>query len=169
MLSLLNSNVCWQHLKSQSTDLSGGFSQADAADLESFPIPNATEAQKSELRELAETAQSKAGQRYTLQQEITRRIPDLAADPANAKLTGKLKEWWNAPNFAAFQKEVEKAFKAKIPLKERNDWEKWITTTRAEIHALTAEITRLEGEINAKVYALFDLTPEEIELLEANI
>ena len=45
----------------------------------------------------------------------------------------------------------------------------WITASRAEIHALTGEISRLEAEINTKVYALFDLTPDEIALLEANI
>jgi hypothetical protein len=64
---------------------------------------------------------------------------------------------------------VEKALKARIPLLERTEWENWITTTRAEINALTAEITRLEAEINAKAYELFELTPAEIELLEANI
>ena len=36
-------------------------------------------------------------------------------------------------------------------------------------HALTAEIVRIEAEINTRAYALFDLTPAEIELLEANI
>jgi hypothetical protein len=64
---------------------------------------------------------------------------------------------------------VKKALKAEIPLKERSEWEDWITTTRAEINALSAEISRLEAEINAKVYKLFDLTPDEIRLLEANI
>ncbi|MEO6093562.1 MAG: hypothetical protein ABIT04_10215, partial [Novosphingobium sp.] len=72
-------------------------------------------------------------------------------------------------DFAAFHREVEKALNAKIPLQERNDWENWITTTRAEIHALTAEIARLEADINAKVYVLFDLTPDEVALLEANV
>ena len=37
------------------------------------------------------------------------------------------------------------------------------------VEPLTAEIARLEAEINAKVYALFDLTPDEITLLEANV
>ena len=87
---------------------------------------------------------------------------------ASAKLTNKLKEWWTLPDFAAFQKEVKKALKATIPLQDRNEWENWITKTRAEINALTAEVARLETEINAKVYALFDLTPDEIVLLEAN-
>ena len=54
-------------------------------------------------------------------------------------------------------------------MRERSDWENWIAENRTEIHALTAEIARIEGEINAKVYALFDLTVEEIALLEASI
>lgn len=69
---------------------------------------------------------------------------------------------------AAFQNEVEKALKARIPLQERNEWESWITTSCFKISALTAEIARLEAEINAVVYALFDLAPDEIELLNAN-
>ena len=73
------------------------------------------------------------------------------------------------PDFAAFQAEVKKALKNDIPLKDRNDWENWISENRTKILALTAEIAAIEDQINTKVYALFDLTREEIELLEANI
>ena len=167
--ALLNSKAMWFALKSMTTIASGGFFRMKSQYLEPLPIPSSSDAMKAELGKLAEAAQAAAEKRYELQQAITRRIPDLAADPANARLTGKLKEWWNLPDFAAFQREVDKALKAKIPVQERNEWENWITTTRAEIHALTAEIARLEAEINAKVYALFDLTPDEITLLEANV
>lgn len=167
----LNSKLCWFFLSGISGAMRGGewrlrlFSQY----IEAIPVPISTIAGKLELATLAQSAQSAAEKRYAFQQEITRRISDLAADPANAKLTTRLKEWWTLPNFAAFQREVKKALKADIPLKERSEWEDWISTTRAEIHALTAEIARLEGEINARVYALFDLTPDEIALLEANV
>ena len=144
--------------------------------VEAIPIPPATDAQKAELGALAEAAQAAAEKRYSLQQDITRRIPDLSVstslDPngrEKAKLTNKLKEWWNLPDFIAFQAEVKKAFKADIPLKQRSEWESWIGELRPQIHALTAEIARIEDEINRKVYALFDLTDEEITLLEANI
>ncbi len=73
------------------------------------------------------------------------------------------------PNLAAFQKEVKKALKADIPLKERNEWDSWLGESRAEIDRLTDRIRTCEREINAKVYALFDLDAEEIALLEANI
>lgn len=171
ILAILNSKVAWFILSGIADSLRGGVWRLVLKShfVAQVPIPSATEEQKTVLRDLAKAAQTAAEKRYELQQAITRRIPDLAADPGNAKLTGKLKEWWSLPDFAAFQKEVEKALKAKIPLQERNDWENWITTSRTEIHALTAEIVRLEAEINTKVYDLFDLTPDEIALLEANI
>ena len=137
--------------------------------METVPIPPATDAQKAELAVLAETAQTAAEERYRLQQEITRRIPDLAVSGKPAKLTERLKAWWDLPDFAAFQAEVTKALKGDIPLKDRNDWESWISDNRSKIHALTAEVARIEGEINTRVYALFGLTPAEVELLEANI
>jgi hypothetical protein len=169
LLALLNSNCLWFILSNIAPAVRGGFHELRVQYVETLPIPPATDAVKAEIGDLATAAQTGAEKRYELQQAITRRIPDLAADPANAKLTAKLKEWWSLPDFAAFQKEVGKALKAKIPLQERNEWENWITTSRAEIHALTAEIARLEGEINAKVYALFNLTADEIALLEANV
>ena len=45
----------------------------------------------------------------------------------------------------------------------------WITRDKAEIHRLSGEIAKLEAEINKQVYALFNLTDDEITLLEANI
>jgi hypothetical protein len=86
-----------------------------------------------------------------------------------AKLTERLKAWWDLPDFAAFRAEVKKAFKADIPLKERTELDNWISETRQQIHALTAEITALEADINTRVYALFDLTPDEIALLESSL
>ena len=62
---------------------------------------------------------------------------------------------------------MKKAFKADIPLSERSDWEDWITRDRAEIARLTAEIAQAEAKIDGIVYDLFDLTPEEIALLES--
>lgn len=167
----LNSQVSWFLLLSKANPLRGGVwrLRLKAQYVEPLPVPDASADEKEIIGGLATKVQMAAEERYNLQQAITRRVPDLAGNPANAKLTAKLKEWWTLPDFAAFQKEVEKALKARIPLQERNEWENWITTSRAEIHALTAEIARLEAEINAKVYALFDLTPDEIVLLEANV
>lgn len=171
LLALLNSRLTWFYLSQICTALRGGEWRLllQSIYVETLPIPFSNYTQKADLGRLADCLQKATEKRHDLQQAITRRIPDLAADPANAKLTGKLKEWWTLPDFAAFKKEVEKALKVRIPLQERNEWENWITASRTQIHSLSAEITQAEAEINAKVYALFDLTPDEIALLEASI
>jgi hypothetical protein len=169
LLGLLNTSISWFIWSGFAAMARGGVRRLFTQHVEQTPIPVASRQERDEIGALAGAAQAAAEKRYKLQQSITRRIPDLAADPASAKLSTALKEWWTLPDFAAFQREVKKALKAEIPLKERSEWEDWITTTRAEINALSAEISRLEAEINAKVYALFDLTPDEIRLLEANI
>ena len=146
--------------------------------MEPLPIPPASDADKSTLAALAEACQSAAQERYTRQQDITRRIPDLCPagndkvkreKDGTPKLTNKLKSWWELEDFAAFRTEVKKTFKTEIPLAERSDWEDWIKKEKAEIDRLSARIVRGEDEINAIVYRLFDLSDEEIALLEANI
>ncbi len=168
LIAYLNSSSFWYFATAVGVAVRGGFVQMHSQFVETTPIPPATDAQKAELATLAESAQAAAEERYRLQQDITRRIPDLATGTA-AKLTERLKSWWDLPDFAAFQAEVKKTFKADIPLKERNEWENWISETRQKIHALTAEITALEVDINTRVYALFHLTPDEIALLESSL
>lgn len=169
LLAVLNSSTTWYYFGLVCTALRGGVWRLllQSIYVETLPIPDATPEQKAELAALAERAQAAAEARYKLQQDFSRRIPDLAT--TETKLSTKLKEWWALPDFAAFQKEVKKTLKADIPLKERNDWQDLLDDGRTRINALSAEIKSTEDQINAKVYALFDLTPDEIALLEANI
>lgn len=64
---------------------------------------------------------------------------------------------------------MRKVLEADIPLAERSDWEDWIARDKAEIARLTTEIKAKEDRINAIVNELFDLTEDEIALLEAKI
>ena len=68
-----------------------------------------------------------------------------------------------------FRTEVEKAFKTEIPVKDRDGWEKYLGEKSAEVIRLTAEIEVAEREIDAVVYKIFDLTPDEIKLLEDSL
>ena len=169
LVSLLNSNVAWYFFVGTTTVFKGGYFRMKNQFVERLPIPPATDEQKQQLATLAEKCQSAAEQRYQLQQGVRRRIPDLCPPEREAKLNNKLKSWWEFEDFAAFRAEIKKSFKADIPLAERSDWEDWIARDKAAIARLTAEIKQHEDEINTLVYALFDLTDDEIQLLEANI
>lgn len=75
------------------------------------------------------------------------------------------REWWLLSAFAAFRRQVQKAFRADTPLAERTAWEDLLLGTRRQIEALDARITAAETSINAAVCDLFDLFGDEIALL----
>ncbi len=169
LLALLNSKPLWSIVCGKSVAVRGGFYQMHTQYVETLPIPDATDAQKAELAALAEAAQTAAEERYKLQENLRRRIPDLCPDDREPKLTTKLKEWWNLPDFKAFQAEIKKCFKSEIPLRDRTEWEDWMSKDRAEINRLSAQIRGYEDAINTIVYELFELTDNEIKLLKKNI
>lgn len=175
LLALLNSCSIWFVLRGLAAALKGGEWRLELRKIyiEQLPIPTASEAQKQALADLAEACQSLAQERLKRQENFRRRIGDLCPperqESHGAKLSNKLKNWWEFADFTEFQKEIKKVFKSNILLSERNDWQDWFEQDRETINTLTAEITANEAKINALVYELFDLTSDEITLLEANI
>ena len=167
LIAVLNSRVFWFVLSALTPLAQGGYRRKKNQYIEQVPIPNASEEARTKLAVQVEKCGDLAHQRLALQTAFTRRIPDLCPPEREPKLSNKLKEWWNLPDFAAFRAEVKKAFKADIPLSERSDWEDWITRDRAEIARLTAKIAQAEAKIDGIVYDLFDLTSDEIALLES--
>jgi hypothetical protein len=170
LLGLLNSKVVWFFLEGVSAAMRGGEWRLELRQqyVETIPVPSASPVQKDALAALAEQCQTAAESRYKAEQEVVRRIPDLAPSPATAKLTKKLHAWHEL-DFAGFAKEVEKTFKQPIPLKERNDWQAFLAEHRAIIEARSAEVAQLEAEINQSVYKLFHLTDDEVRLIENRI
>lgn len=165
----LNSKLLWFTYLNVSAQIRGGFVRFFSNHLAEMPMPNWSDTAKIELTILSEKAHAAAKTRLNLQTALTRRIPDLCPPEHKPKLTNKLKEWWTLPDFAAFRAEVKKVFKADIPLTDRSDWEDWINRDRAEIARLTAEIAQAEAQINGIIYDLFNLTEDEIALLESVI
>ena len=171
LLALLNSRLFWFCLRGEANALRGGEwrLRLKRQYIEPLPIPQSNDNSRAELAQGAKKISGLAKERLALQTALTRRIPDLCPPGREPKLTNKLKEWWTLPDFAAFRAEVKKVFKADIPLADRSDWEDWINRDRAEIARLTAEIAQAEAQIDSIVYDLFDLTEDEIALLESAV
>lgn len=169
LAALMNSKVFWFLLVTGATALRGGFVQLLGRYVEPLPIPTITTETREALVDNVMQIQRQAAEIFALQTALTRRIPDLCRSGRDPKLTTRLQEWWTLPDFAAFRAEVKKVFKADIPLAERSAWEDWISRDRAKIARLSAEIAKAEAEIDSIVYGLFDLTPDEIALLESAV
>ena len=162
LIGLLNSNLLWNLIVGLCTFVRGGYYELRAQYIETLPIPPATPEQKTHIGKLAEQCQTLAEQRYTLETNIRRRFPDLGV----VKLTQKLERWWLL-DFKAVQDELKKSYKIDIPLKERGAWQAFLEEAKTEREQMAAQITLLEKELNTAVYALFNLSDEEISLIES--
>lgn len=165
LCAIVGSRISWWFLQSSARLKRGGYIEAEAQYIERLPIPAMSASNRKRLSALSETCTKAARERYAIQSAVRRRILDLAP-PERAKLTGRL-ENWHALTFAEFRAAVKQAFRVDIPLKERADWEAYLAENGARVLALTTEIEAAEREIDKFVYALFDLAPDEITLLEA--
>ena len=54
-------------------------------------------------------------------------------------------------------------------MKARTDWESTLRDWQADHAKLTAQLIDAETEINNRVYALYHLTPADIQLLETHM
>jgi hypothetical protein len=170
LVGLLNSNTIWFYLRGVCEALRGGIWRLRLfnINIETIPIPPTTNPQKTKIATLAQQCQQIAETRYQKQEAIRHRIPDICPINREPELSTKLKTWWTL-DFKAFREEIKKCFKVDIPLVERNDWETWLTTEKAAIEQLNQQLAQLEQQLNQKVYELFELTEEEIRLVEDNI
>lgn len=169
LLAFLNSRASWFLLLGICTALRGGQWRLElrADFLKELLLPDLESAFGSSLKRLAVKASATAQTSYKLKREVRKRLFDLASSK-KISLSRKLEDWWML-DFAAFRDEVKRFFRAEIPVKERGEWESYLAKHAAEVKKLDAEIEKAEREIDAIVYRLFDLTPEEIVLLEQSI
>lgn len=130
-----------------------------------LPIPDST-TQRNSINKISMLFTNLSRQRYQLHQQIRHRILTDLGTP-DGKLNLALTAWWEL-DFPAFRAELKKAFKRDIPLKERHDWELYLADGRRQHQQLTTQIITLETELNQHVYALFHLTPEEIQIIETS-
>jgi hypothetical protein len=167
VLAYLNSKTAWFQWVGQTPIASGGYIRLKAQYISLTVMPKISNSSAKHLAALGQACTEAAQKRFALLAAVRRRILDLAP-PERARLNGKLEDW-HALDFSAFRAEVKRAFRAEIPLKARGEWEAYLTENRAAVLALTDQIASAEREIDTIVYGLFDLTPDEIALLESTL
>jgi hypothetical protein len=169
LAALLNSKLCWFWMFGEASPLRGGQWRLELREqyVSRLPIPEMTPEGRARLCAFGQTCTDAARERFTIQSAVRRRILDLAP-PERARLTGKLNDWHEL-DFAAFRKEVKRAFRADVPVRERGEWEAYLRDNSARVLELSDHIAAAEREIDRIVYGLFDLTPDEINLLEASL
>ncbi len=98
---------------------------------------------------------------------------EMLSDGKIEKLPKKLENFYEL-TFDEFIKEYAK--KAKISIKNKkdksnlsNDWREYFEDERTEINELQSKINQTDKEIDKMVYELYELTDEEIEIVENSV
>jgi len=167
LLGFLNSKIAWFQWLGQTPIASGGYIRLKQQYIAPTALPDASSGDRGKVANLSNICVVAAKSRYEIQTAVQHRILDLAP-PERTKLSRKLEEWWTL-DFAGFREEVKRVFRADIPVKERGEWEAYLEKNAAQVRKFDAEIEKAEREIDQIVYRLFDLTPEEVALLEVSI
>lgn len=79
-------------------------------------------------------------------------------------ISGKISEWVNL-SFEDFSQELEKQ-KIKLSLQEQSVWLQYFNEQRQKAATIQSLIVKTDNEIDRMVYALYELTDEEIRIIE---
>jgi hypothetical protein len=98
-------------------------------------------------------------------QELTQKFQrSLERKFALTELPKKLQDWYLL-SYAEFIKELEKK-KIKLSLSEEAEWETYFTSEAKKALDLKTHIEKTDKEIDQMVYALYELTEDEIKIVE---
>lgn len=164
----LNSKLVWFFLLGVCDFVRGGFLRLFTQNIHEIPIHTDFSNKKDVFINLERKLHKLSSSRYKCEQGFSRRLIDLCPEDQVFKINKKLESWWLL-DFDGLQKEIKKAFKGKIPLAERNDWQDFYDSEKAKRDEFNVEIQALEIELNQEVYRLFDLSDDEIALIEAGV
>ena len=140
--------------------------------MEPVPIPDAPEPERQAIADLAQTCSALGQERYQAQIKVQRRLRDAFAGTSSNPLNQKAEAWWEH-DLIPLGEALKQSFKLPSnPMKNprtADEWESYLIEKRAEQARLTGALNAAEAQINDRVYRLFDLTPEEICLLQKEV
>ena len=161
-LALLNSKVMWFFIKNTGSEYSGGYYVFKTNYLKPFPLP--------EIPDNAEMFIEKADKMLFLNknlQELSQKFQRLLIRKFELeKLSTKLQDWYLL-KFSEFVKELKKA-KIKLSLKDEMEWEEIFLEKKEEAEKVKNEIEMTDKEIDRMVYELYELSEEEVNIIERN-
>ena len=176
LLGVLNSWVSWYVVSktAQPLRLRAGRWQyrCKRQYMETLPVPDGTTAEKQAIASLSEELSRLARTRFELLTKVSHRLTSTFREKKEARVSQKLAQW-HALSFQELGAELRKSLKlGESPWVDpalADRWEPYLSESR-ELHSeLTARISRGEAELNQRVYKLFNLSREEIKLLEAEV
>ena len=161
LFTLLNSKLLKKYWEYKYNDNKNLFPKIKGYQLDDLPLVNISLEKQQPFIEKADKMLSLNRELQDLSQKFQRMLLrkfDLE------KLSTKLQEW-HLLDFSDFIKEL-KRLKVKLSLSQESEWEEYFLEEKSKAIAVDSEIKNTDKEIDSMVYRLYDLTDEEIKIIE---
>ena len=164
LLGILNSSLVKTYLNSICVKARGGYLRLKSQYVLKIPIPSNFE--NDELNNLVTRVLKEVGNYVKIQSTFSKY---LQSQYTIDKLPKKLQKCHEL-DFVDFIKELNKAIKKsggeKLSKIDEMEWMEVFETKKEEAQGLKSEIDKTDKEIDKMVYELYDLTEEEIQIVE---
>jgi type I restriction-modification system DNA methylase subunit len=161
-LAIFNSSLMWFFIKHTSTELRGGYFRFKTKYLEPFPLPKLDSI--NQQQSLVEKAEKMLELHKELHEISSQSIAFLQARYKLEKITKKLQKFWQL-EFNTFLEELLKQKVIYYADQEERLWQ-WHTEKQTTLVTLEKQIDALDRQIDNEVYQLYDLTNDEINIIE---
>ncbi len=159
LLGILNSSMIAFYFKKKYNRLDKTFPEIRVYELENMPIM-ATDNQKP----MIDLVDNILTYNSDFQKLSTRFIKLLQSSFLSLTINNKVDTWYEM-SFGEFRKELSKQ-KIAIPVKELMDYQELFDTNATQIKEIQTKIINTDKAIDKLVYTLYDLTSEEIQIIE---
>ena len=161
LLAVLNSNTFTWILRRTVEEENKTFAEVKLAIVKTLPIPNATEEQQNSL---AQKADRMIELNKSLQEGIKKALELIELEYKPKKVSQNLTSFYTL-GLNPFIEELEKQG-VKLSLTQKEDLISWYKTKSELLNKIKSEIDTLDRQIDQDVYKLYNLTPEEIQIIE---
>jgi type I restriction-modification system DNA methylase subunit len=163
ILSILNSKFLTFYLNKEFKDkhLAGGYLAINKSTIEELPLVELSIENQQPFIEKADTMLQKNKELQTIKSNVVKLLQSrYSGININTKLNN-----WNELTFKDFCKELEKQ-KIKLSISEQAELMHYFEQEQAKANSIQQTITQTDKEIDNMVYKLYELTEEEITIVE---
>ncbi len=161
ILSILNSKLITYYYKKKFTNNSTLTNAISTQNLFLIPFPEIESEIESEIVDLIDKIYKVNNEIYTLK---TRFLNRVFSNFNNVKINNKINEYYKFA-FKQFQAELTKQ-NIKLTLNQQDEWEEYFVANIKQIIQKFEVYEKLIKTIDLLVYQLYNLTPEEIQIIE---
>lgn len=161
LTTIFNSKLCKLWIWYNCPELLGGTREIRKVYFENFPVPTLDNCARVALNQFADRMLDL----HHILQEKKSRFLHRVQDNLNVQKISAAMENFEELDFKAFTAELKKQ-KIKLTLTQQDEWEEYFNNYKAECISIKNNIDATDREIDNMVYALYELTEEEIKVVE---